>query len=107
MGSKSKGRTFAIIAYITFIGMLIAFYLNRDDKYELATYHIKNMFGLVLIMLASQVAQSYDYLMLFGEIIWVVLFFMWLYSLIMALKNQKKAIPWLSEKFQEWFKFLN
>lgn len=107
MNSNNQGRNISIIAYITFIGMLIAYFLNRDHKYEVATFHIKNMFGLVLLMLISQVFQSYDYLMLFGEILWVFLFFLWLYSLIKAIRNEKKAIPWMSEKFQDWFTFLN
>ena len=106
MNPDTQERNISIIAYITFIGMLIAYFLNRDKKYEVATFHIKNMFGLVL-MLLSQVAQSYDYLLLFGELLWGLLFFLWLISLIMAVKNEKRAIPWLSEKFQDWFTFLN
>ena len=107
MNSNNKGRNIAVIAYLTFIGLLVAFYLNRDHKYEVATYHIKNMFGLVLLMLVSQVTQSTDYLMIFGEILWVALFIVWVISIYNAFQNEKKAIPWLSDKFQDWFTFLN
>ena len=41
--STPPGKNKAIIAYITFIGMLIAISMNRDEKHEFATWHIKNM----------------------------------------------------------------
>jgi uncharacterized membrane protein len=107
MNTKNKRRNIAVIAYLTFIGLLVAFYLNRDHKYEVATYHIKNMFGLVLLMMVSQIAQSNYYMMLFGELLWVVLFILWVISIYNAFQNEKKAIPWLSDKFQVWFTFLN
>ena len=107
MISENKERNIAVIAYLTFIGLLVAFYMNRDHKYEKATYHIKNMFGLVMLMLVSQVAQSQEHLVLVGEILWVVLFILWVISIYHAFQNEKKGIPWLSEKFQEWFTFLN
>jgi uncharacterized membrane protein len=107
MSSNNKERNISVIAYLTFIGLLVAFYMNRDHKYEVASYHIKNMFGLVLLMLLSQVAQSYDTLVFFGEILWVVLFILWVISIYHAFQNEKKAVPWLSDKFQDWFTFLN
>ena len=107
MNTNNKERNISVIAYMTFIGLLVAFYLNRDHKFEVATYHIKNMFGLVLLMLISQVAQSTDHLMFFGEFLWVVLFILWVISIYNAFQNEKKAIPWLSDKFQVWFTFLN
>lgn len=85
--------------------MLIAFFMNREDKHEFATWHIKNMFGLVLLLFISQVVQAY-YLTV-GEVLWWIAFVSWLFSLVMALLNRKSAIPLLSEKFQSWFTFLD
>lgn len=99
------GKSKAIIAYLTFIGMLIAYFMNRDDRHEFATWHIKNMFGLVVLLFISQIVQIY-YLVP-GEIIWWIAFVGWLFSLIMAISNRKSALPYFSEKFQEWFKFLD
>ena len=42
--SNPKGKNLAIVAYITFIGMFIAYTINRDKKDAFATAHIKNMF---------------------------------------------------------------
>ena len=102
------GKSKAIIAYITFIGMLIAYFMNREDKHEFATWHIKNMFGLVLWLIIAQVSHKYVNEWL-GDILWFTSFIAWLFCLIMAIANanKKKGIPFLSEKFQTWFTFLN
>jgi hypothetical protein len=34
-------------------------------------------------------------------------FCFWIYALLMALLNQKRGIPYLSNAFQRWFKFLD
>ncbi len=103
--TKPQGQKYAIIAYITFVGLIIAWFMNREDKFEFATWHIKNMFGLVLILFVSQAMQS-QYLLV-GEIIWWIAFGSWLLSLIMAISGRKSGIPWLSDQFQKWFLFLN
>lgn len=102
---QPPGKKSAVIAYMTFIGLIIAYFINREDKFEFATWHIKNMFGLVLILFVSQAMQS-SYLQV-GEIIWWFAFAAWVYSLIMAIWGRKSGIPWLSDQFQKWFLFLN
>tara|TARA_R110002072_G_scaffold118631_1_gene250647 strand:- start:55412 stop:55732 length:321 start_codon:yes stop_codon:yes gene_type:complete len=106
MMTRPPGKTKAIIAYLTFIGLLIAYYMNRDEKHEFTTWHIKNMFGLILLLLLSQLTQAYVDLR-FGEILWFLSFALWLFSLIRVIANHKEAIPYLSKKFQQWFTFLN
>lgn len=103
--TNPPGKSKAIIAYLTFIGMLIAYFMNREDKHPFASWHIKNMFGLVILLFISQVVQAY-YLFP-GEVIWWIAFLGWIYSLVMAITNQEKAIPYFSNKFQDWFKFLD
>ena len=101
-----SGRTKAIIAYLTFIGMLIAYSMNRDQRDPFATWHIKNMFGLVLGQFIFLILDNYLNDLLYG-LVFGALFLAWLFSIVMALTNQKKGIPVLSEKFQQWFTFLN
>ncbi|GAB5399310.1 MAG: hypothetical protein Aureis2KO_08950 [Aureisphaera sp.] len=96
-------HTKAIIAYCTFIGLLIAYFLNKDNKDEFASWHIKNMFGLVLLLFASVALQSYAV----GFYIYWTSTCLWLFCFLMAIFKQKKGIPFLSEKFQTWFRFLD
>ena len=62
------GKSKAIIAYITIVGLLIAISMNKDEPHEFASYHIKNMFGITLMFFVS-VAMSYqEYLLWLGAI---------------------------------------
>lgn len=99
-------RKIAMLAYIPFVGFLIAFSINRDDKYPFATWHIKNMFGLFVLFVASLVIQSRIDL-LTGDILFGVALILWIYSFIMAVQNKEKGFPILAERFQQWFTFLN
>ena len=47
---KSTGNFKAILAYLSFIGLIIAYIMNIEEKDKFVTYHIKNMFGLVIIL---------------------------------------------------------
>lgn len=105
MTNSPQGKSKAIIAYITFIGFFIAISMNRDDKDAFATWHIKNMFGLLILLFTSLFFQ-YNALFLVGDFLYVVSFVFWAYSLVMAALNRTQGIPYVSKKFQTWFKFL-
>ena len=103
MKNLPAGRTTALIAYAPFVGFMIAFFINRDENHDFATWHIKNMFGITLMFIVSLVIQS-QIDVTAGDIIWLICFIVWLYCWAMAYFNKKRGIPFLSEKFQEWFK---
>ena len=104
--STPEGKNIAIVAYITFIGMFIAYSINRDKKQAFVTAHIKNMCGLVFGLMISQTTQKYINSQL-GDLLWWVVFSLWVYSIIAVLQNKLPNIPYLSEKFQQWFTFLD
>ncbi|TDI69284.1 MAG: hypothetical protein E2O86_05750 [Bacteroidetes bacterium] len=101
--ASPPGKTMAVVAYLTFIGMLIAYFINKDNRHEFATWHIKNMFGLLILLFVAVALQSYA----IGFYIYWTSVVLWIISLIMALFNQKRGIPFLSDKFQTWFTFLD
>ncbi|MEL6811704.1 MAG: hypothetical protein AAFP76_10245 [Bacteroidota bacterium] len=101
--NNPSAKTKAVIAYLTFIGWIIAFFMNKDNRHEFATWHIKNMFGLLILLFASIALQDY----LIGYYIYWISAILWLFSLIMCLLNRQLGIPFLSEKFQTWFTFLD
>ena len=92
-----------ILAYMTFIGLLIAFHLNKEYKNPDTSWHIKNMFGLLLGLFAAVWLQDYP----IGFYVYWTVVCLWLYSLMMATLDQKRGIPFLSNAFQNWFKFLD
>ncbi len=105
MSNAPKGQSIAIIAYLTFVGTIIAFYMNSDHKYSFASWHIRNMFGLLIILFVSTIMGNYE--IPIALYLWWFAFACWLWSLIMAILGKQQAIPFLSEKFQQWFRFLS
>ncbi|MDN3724000.1 hypothetical protein QRD02_06370 [Aequorivita sp. SDUM287046] len=104
--TPSAGRTTALIAYAPFVGFMIAFFINKDENQPFATWHIKNMFGLFIMFVVSMIVQA-QINVATGDILWLLCVFLWLYCWAMAYLYKEKGIPFLSEKFQQWFTFLN
>lgn len=101
----SDGKTIAIIAYITLIGLIIAFVLNTEKKNSFAIYHIRQSLGLGLTGLVLGMINIIPILGWFISIIGlIVLLIMWISGLISALNGKEKPVFLLGEKYQEWFK---
>jgi len=101
-----EGRTMAIVAYFTFVGLIIAIVLNIDKKNPFTSFHIKQMLGLVIMLLVSNITEEYLSSWL-GTIFWAITFVSWLFGLVYAIKSEMKPIPVIGEKFQEWFRNIN
>ena len=99
--ANPPGKLYAVLAYATFIGMIISYILNMDKKSPLANYHLRNMFGLVLIQV---ILMSLNEGMV-TDILHVVAFGCWALSLVYAIAGEQKGVPWLSDRFQQWFSF--
>ncbi len=103
--TPNEGKTTAIIAYITIVGLIIAFVLNNDKKDPFAAYHIKQSLGLALTGLAL---GAIGIIPILGWIVsflgFFVIVYMWVMSLLNALNNKQKPTPILGKKYEEWFK---
>lgn len=104
---KEEGKTTAIIAYITIIGLIIAFVMNNDKKNAFASYHIRQSLGLALTALALSLVNIIPIL---GQIISLIGFFfilyLWIIGLVNAINLKEKPLPLLGKKYEEWFKNL-
>ncbi len=103
---NSVGKSTAMLAYIPFVGFMIAFFVNREERHSLATWHIKNAFGLFILFVVAMVIMNEVHL-LAGDILWLLTLFLWIYSFVMATKYREIGVPGLSDKFQRWFTFLD
>lgn len=92
-----------IIAYITVIGLIIAFISNKD-KDKLTTYHIRQSLGIGVSGLALMILGMVPIL---GWILSIVgsffLLYLWIMGLVNAINGKMKPVPFLGEKFNEWF----
>lgn len=102
-----EGKNIAIIAYITVIGLIIAFVMNNDKKEPFASYHIKQSLGLALTGLALGVIGMIPILGWIINILGIfVLLYMWVIGLMNAINGKESSVPFLGEKYKEWFKNL-
>ncbi len=103
--STSEGKTTAIIAYITLIGLIIAFVMNSEKKNKFAQYHIRQSLGLAL---SGLVLGAIGLIPILGWIINILGFFvmvyMWVMGLMNAINEKQKPVPILGKKYEEWFK---
>jgi len=101
----TDGKNIAIIAYITVIGLIIAFVMNSEKKNEFARFHIRQSLGLALTGLALGIIGMIPIL---GWIVYIlgifVLLYMWVTGLMNAINKKEQPVPFLGEKFSEWFK---
>lgn len=104
-GISSEGKTIAIISYLTLIGLIIAFVMNNDKKEAFPSYHIKQSLGIGLTGLALGIVGMVPILGWIASILGsFALLYLWIMGLVNAVNGREKPVPWIGEKYEEWFK---
>ncbi|MGJ8665921.1 MAG: DUF4870 domain-containing protein [Patiriisocius sp.] len=98
----NQGKTVAIIAYITLIGWIIALIMNNGNKTSLATFHIRQMLGIMLVGLSISILISITGVGLLG-ILQIGTLVLWILGIIGAINEEEKPVPIVGEHFQKWF----
>ncbi|MBL1278918.1 MAG: hypothetical protein COA33_001500 [Fluviicola sp.] len=100
---SETGKTRAIVAHLTLIGWIIALVQNNDkEKDEFASFYIRQMLGLMIIMVVGVILSSIIYYL--GLIVQLGALAIWVLSLMGATNGKKDATPVIGEMFQDWFK---
>ena len=93
----------AIIWYVTLIGFLVALNQNQSKKQAFIRYHLIQSFGLILTAIAFSINAIIPIL---GRIIYIkgifLLCYMWVESLMNAIKERKIHTPILGAKYIQW-----
>ncbi|MCB4797530.1 hypothetical protein [Neotamlana laminarinivorans] len=97
-----EGKTLAIVSYITFVGTIYSIFRNFEKKNEFVAFHCRQMLGLILMLIFSNVTEKYVNSWL-GSFLWLITFAFWVLGLISAAKGEAKTIPFLGKLFQDWF----
>ena len=90
------GKTKAIVAHIFFIGWIIAFVVNLNGKDEITSYYLRQTIVLHLLMVVGSIPG-------FGNILALAALVFLVISLLSAIQNEKKEIPFIGSYFQQWF----
>lgn len=103
----TDAKTIAIIAYLTIIGLAVAFILNKDKQDGFANFHIKQSLGLTLLSLGLFIIGMVPILgWILSFLGSIFLFYLWIMGLIAAINHQTKPVPILGHYFIDWFKNL-
>ncbi len=102
---NEEAKKIAIISYITIIGLIIAFVMNNEKKFDFASYHIRQSLGLGCTGLALGVIGIIPILGWIINILGIfVLLYMWVMALMNAINENEKPAPILGKKYESWFK---
>src|SRR5690625_1814931 len=104
-GSVQDGKTIGLRAYLTLIGLIIAFVMNSEKKNAFGSLHIRQSLGVILTGLVLAVVSGVPVL---GWIVYlfrgVFLFILCVIGLIGAINGNEKEVPFLGTYYQKWFK---
>ena len=99
-------KTLAIVSYITLIGTLIAFYMNREDRNPFVSFHIRQALGLWLLQLfLGYFIGAFDSWMI-SMSFWIFFIVLFIYGIIGAATGKKNEVPVLGPFFQKLFSSL-
>jgi uncharacterized membrane protein len=106
-------KTTAWVSYLTIVGWIIALvtHNNMNPKSSLATFHIRQSFGLfatgfALYLVFFMLIFIVPFLSVILWLVWIVLFVFWILGLISALNGEEKPLPIVGPLFQQWFQFI-
>ncbi|MBL1409992.1 DUF4870 domain-containing protein [Sphingobacterium faecale] len=99
-----EGKSIAIISYITLIGLIVAFVMNKDKNNSFAKFHIRQNLGLLVIGLVSGVFRYIPVAgAIIGMVVGIALLILWIMGLISAFNGSQKELPVVGHLFQKWF----
>ena len=102
--SVNEGKTFAIISHFWLIGLIIAFILNNSKKNSFASFYIRQMIGINLLIIIGNFLVYNMIGSIAGWAFGVIILILWFVSIIGTIKGEEKAVPVVGEHFQDWFK---
>ncbi len=98
-----EGKPAAAISYFTFIGLIIAYFMNTDKKNPFASFHIRQSLGLTLgYFLVMLPLGFFDSWLISGPFM-LAFFALWLYGIISAFQGQTKPVPLVGDLIQKIF----
>lgn len=97
------GKTAAVVSYITFVGLIIAFFMNSESKNPFASFHIRQALGLTLSYFLIMIPLSYLGNGYASMGFFILFFVLWLYGIISAFQGKITAVPLVGDFYQRIF----
>ncbi len=97
------GKTAAAFSYITFVGLIIAYFMNSESKNPFAAFHIRQSLGLTLSYFLIMIPLSMLDIPSASIGFFILFFVLWLYGIISAFQGHTRPIPLVGEFYQKTF----
>ena len=102
-----SGKAAAIVAYLSIIGTIIAYFMNKDTKNPFASFHIRQGLGVnVTFYLLGVLVTPFDS-WLISSAFYIFIIILLGFGLISAIKGERNEVPFLGEHYQKWFSTIN
>ncbi|HET8885106.1 MAG TPA: hypothetical protein VFM70_02010 [Salinimicrobium sp.] len=99
----SEGKSIAVIAYITFVGTIIAAFMNIEPKDKFAAFHIRQALGLdILIFLIGILVGGFNSVFI-SLPFYIFVMVLWGYGIISAIQGSTKEVPLVGTYIQKIF----
>jgi uncharacterized membrane protein len=99
-------KNIAILSHVTIIGTIVAIMVNNDDRNDLVSYYNRQTLGLFLsFFILSYFIGNFNSWVITTSL-YVVFIVFWVISLVGAINQEKKELPFVGKYFQEFFKNL-
>jgi uncharacterized membrane protein len=102
--ASTEDRTVAILAYVTWVGLVIAIVMHSSKKTQVGAFHLRQSLGLwiagtvICVGLAITVVGA-----VLIPFVGLGLFIFAIMGLINAINGQMKPVPLVGAMFQKWF----
>ncbi len=104
MSNNPEGKTAGIVAYLTIFGVIIAYFINFDDKKEFAFFHIRQSLGLWLLFFLTSAFIGYFNSWMITGAFYMSFIILWFYGFLGALSGKTTLVPLVGDKIQEILK---
>lgn len=98
-----QGKAAAIVAYLTIIGTIIAYFMNNEHKHPFASFHIRQGLGIhITFYLLGILVSAFDNWMI-SSAFYIFILILWGYGIISAIQGEENEVPMLGKYYQKWF----
>ncbi|HKJ06239.1 MAG TPA: hypothetical protein VJ970_02105 [Flavobacteriaceae bacterium] len=100
-----EGKALAVVAYLWWIGLIIAFIVNLNKKNPFTSFHVRQALGLNIASIAAGLVSEY----ISGTVGWilgVIVIVLFILAILYAIQGKEKTVPVIGDLFQDWFKTL-
>jgi len=88
----------SILAHITLIGWVVALIVNNSEKHQQTSFYLRQTLGIYLFGVVGSLIPGVRI------VVGVLVFVLWLISLIGAIQDRETEVPVVGKLFQDWFK---